>query len=220
MAHGPKRATALDPGAFIRRNLSLAPVPGLAEIRLYAAHPASGLGRLGGGAPYWAYPWGGGLALAHFLAERPETVAGRRVLDFGSGSGLVAIAAAKAGATSVDAADTDRFARTATALNAEANGVTVAIHGRLGDPPPVDVVLAGDVFYSAAVARRSLAFLDRCLANGMAVLVGDPGRKYLPRARLRPLAEYDIADFGEARDTHATKGMIFALDRETLQAGA
>lgn len=219
MTRGAKRAAAADPGAFIRRNLRLAPVPGLPEIQLYRAHPGSGLGRLGG-APYWAYPWGGGLALAHFLAERPETVAGKRILDFGAGSGLVAIAAAKAGAASVTATDTDAFARAATGLNAGANDVSVTVLDTLERLPPVDVVLAGDVFYDAAVALRSLAFLDRCLVEGIPVLVGDPGREHLPYERLQQLAAYAVVDFGEPLDGHASRGYVYVLDGQPLQAGA
>ncbi|PBC00999.1 50S ribosomal protein L11 methyltransferase [Mesorhizobium sp. WSM3860] len=191
--------------------MRLQPVPSLAEIRLYTAHPGSGLRRLlepEDGSheqaaepqpPYWAYAWAGGAVLARYVLDRPSTVAGRRVLDLGAGSGLVGIAAARAGAREVTAAEIDRNGIIALRLNAEANGVAITIVGEdiSGDPPPaVDLVLAGDVFYGRAVARRIVPFLDRCLAAGIEVLIGDPGRAWLPRRRLRLLGEYQVPDVG------------------------
>lgn len=205
-----------DPTAFIRLNLPPAPVPGIPEITLHKAAPSSGLGRLAAddpdfASPYWAYHWAGGLALARFLLDHPERVAGRRVLDLGTGAGLVAIAADRAGAAQVIAADTDRYAIAALRLNAAHNGAAVtAIEGDLtpGAPPAVDVVLVGDLFYAPDLAARVMAFLDRCLAAGMAVLIGDPWRAYLPTARLTLLAEYMVAETGQA----ATKPSgVFAL---------
>lgn len=210
----------LDAAQFIRSNLRLTPVPTLPEISLYTAHPGSGLWRLAGTqvsdppSPYWAFPWAGGTALARHVLDHPEQVADRRVLDLGAGSGLVAIAAARAGASRVIAADIDPHAIVALGLNAEANGVAVSpLHTDLtaGLPPPVDLVLAGDVFYSLALARRVTAFLDRCIAAGIVVLVGDPGRRWLPRARLRPVAEYPVSDVGAARSDAAT-GHVFAFE--------
>ncbi|TIR64473.1 MAG: methyltransferase, partial [Mesorhizobium sp.] len=145
--------------------------------------------------PYWAYAWAGGAVLARYVLDRPSTVAGRRVLDLGAGSGLVGIAAARAGAREVTAAEIDRNGIVALRLNAEANGVAIIIIGEdisAGPPPSVDVVLAGDVFYGQAVARRIVPFLDRCLAAGIEVLVGDPGRAWLPRRRIRLLGEYQV----------------------------
>lgn len=199
-AHPDDAGTA----AFILANLPLAPVPSLPGIRIHTARPDSGLRRLVGTAgagrpPYWAYAWAGGIALARYLIDRPETVAGRRVLDFGAGSGLVAIAAARAGAASVVASEIDPHGAIAIALNAAANGVALSVlpAGLAGGAlPDVDLVLAGDVFYDRAAARSSGAYLDRCLAAGIEVLVGDPGRATLPRHRLRTLARYeDVADF-------------------------
>lgn len=179
------------------------PTPSRPDIRLYAAHAASGLDRLSADsdapAPYWAYGWGGGAALALYLKDRPEAVAGRRVLDLGCGSGLVGIATLKAGAASVLAADIDPNAVVAAALNAEANGVSVeTLCADLldGPPPAVEVVLAGDVFYSRALARRSLPFLRRCREAGLSILIGDPGRTSLPRTRLTQIAALDVPDFG------------------------
>lgn len=134
--------------------------------------------------------------LAHHIAEHPETVAGRTVLDFGSGCGIVAIAAARAGAAKVYATDLDRYALAATALNATANAVAIELVAGLDPLPPVDLVLAGDVFYDARPARQSIALLDRFQAAGIEVIVGDPGRKHLPLARLTRLAAYDVPEFG------------------------
>lgn len=209
----PEADEAADESAirrFILDNLTLTPAPSRPDIRLYTAHAASGLDRLSAAddapAPYWAYGWGGGAALAVWLEEHPETVAGRRVLDLGCGSGLVGIAALKAGAASVLAVDVDPHAVIAAQLNAEANGAEVeALCADLldGPLPEVEVVLAGDVFYSRALARRSLPFLRRCGDAGLTVLIGDPGRASLPRTRLTQIAALEVPDFGSARPTPA-----------------
>lgn len=194
--------TGVDPAAFIRARLPVMPVPGVPELRLHRAVPASGVGTLAdarGGPPYWAYSWAGGLALARYVLDRPAIVAGRQVLDLGTGSGLVAIAAAKAGAAAVTAVDTDPIALAAVRLNAAENGVAVTpLCADLldGPPPAADLVLAGDLFYEAGLAGRTTRFLDRCAAAGVAVLVGDPWRAPLPVARLRELARYDMRETG------------------------
>jgi len=197
-----------DPVAFIRANMRLAPVPLLPEIRLHTAHPASGLWRLadpeaeGSEAPppYWAYLWAGGAALARHFLDRPETVRRRSVLDLGAGSGIVGIAAAKAGAAKVIAAEIDPYGIAALGLNAAANDVAITVIGddlTAETPPPVDLVAVGDLFYERDLAERVTAFLDRCLADGIEVLIGDPGRAWLPRPRLRMVAEYPVPDVGE-----------------------
>ncbi|WP_313535525.1 class I SAM-dependent methyltransferase [Sphingomonas sp.] len=186
-----------DVTAFIREHLPVVPVPGVPELRLHKAGPASGVGRLGEAAPYWAYWWGGGLALARYVLDHPAQVAGRRVLDLGAGSGLVGIAAARAGAAEVTTSEIDSHARAAIALNAALNQVTLAesIGDITGGPAPdADLLLVGDVFYAPEVARRVTAFLDRCVAAGTTVLVGDPWRSPLPVERLRLLARYDVAE--------------------------
>lgn len=165
-----------------------------------------------GASPYWAYPWAGGLALACYLAEHPQAVAGLRAVDLGSGSGLVAVAAAKAGARSVLAVDIDRNAVAAIALNAALNGISVAtcladITG--GPPPDADVVLAGDVFYAADVAARTGPYLARCAAAGLSVLVGDPGRTFLPAEGLGRCAEYDVRDFADGGPT--TRAAVYRI---------
>jgi predicted nicotinamide N-methyase len=176
-----------DPLGFIRANMRLVSVPTLPEIRLYTAHPATGLCRLASlrqdgsepSAPYWAYHWPGGAALARHILDWPETVTGGRVLDLGAGSGIVGIAAAKSGARRVIAAEIDRYALAALTLNAAVNGVeitTISDDITAGPPPPMNLVAVGD-----DLAARVTAFLDRCLAARINVLIGDPGRSYLPR---------------------------------------
>jgi predicted nicotinamide N-methyase len=209
-----------DPTAFIQRNMRVAPALSLPEIRLYAAHPASGLWRLvashgEGPPPYWAYQWAGGAALARHILDRPEIVAGLAVLDLGAGSGIVGIAAAKSGARSVLAADIDRNAIAAIGLNAAANGVDIATicdDLTAGAPPAVDLVLVGDLFYEQELAVRVAAFLDRCLAAGVKVLVGDPGRAFLPHARLRLLAEYPAPDFGDGKGAAMKASAVFSFE--------
>lgn len=208
-----------DLADFIRANLPAAPVPRIPEIRLHRAGPKSGLWRLAEadadfGSPYWAHCWGGGLALARYLLDRPQTVAGHRVLDLGTGSGIVAIAAAKAGAREVMAADVNPYALTALGLNAALNDVTVL--PRLGDltagpPPAVDLVAVGDLFYESELASRVSAFLDRCLMSGIGVIIGDPWRAHLPRSRLELLAEYPVSDFGDSMTGVPKQGGVFAF---------
>lgn len=196
----------MDLKAFIQANLPVEPVPGVPEVRLHRAGPRSGLMRLAEadpdfGSPYWARCWGGGLALARHVLDHPEVVAGQRVLDLGAGSGLVAIAAMKAGAASALAVDVDPYAVAAARLNAEANAV--ALETRLADlthgapPSDIDLMLVGDLFYDAELARGVLPFLRRCAAAGVAVLIGDPWRAHLPGEQLSLLAEYPVADFGD-----------------------
>jgi predicted nicotinamide N-methyase len=224
---GPPR---LDPVRFIQDHMRIAPAPGLPEILLYGAHPASGLWRLvgrgGEGAdppPYWAYHWAGGTALARHILDQPEIVAGLRVLDLGAGSGCVAIAAAKAGARAVLAADIDRNAIAAIGLNAAANNVTVSAtccDPTAGAPPEVDLIAIGDLFYEQGLAIRVTAFLDLCLAAGVKILVGDPYRAYLPLQRLRLLAEYAVADFGDSRDCAVKPSAVFAFEPKGAFSGA
>ncbi|MFS8111676.1 50S ribosomal protein L11 methyltransferase [Rhizobium jaguaris] len=206
---------------FIFANLPVLPVPSIPEIRLHRAGPQSGLWRLAEqnpefGSPYWAHHWGGGLVLARYLLDQPDTVAGRRVLDLGAGSGIVGIAAAKAGAAEVIAADVDPYAIAAIGLNATINGVTilpVLADLTKGELPATDIVCVGDLFYEAALAERVTAFLDRCLEQGIDVLIGDPWRAHLPQSRLRLLAEYTVPDFGAA--TSSRPSGVFAFESKT-----
>jgi predicted nicotinamide N-methyase len=205
---------------FIQANFPILPVPSVPEIRLHKAGPKSGLWRLAEmdeqdfGTPYWAHYWSGGLALARHILDHSETVAGRGVLDLGAGSGIVGIAAARAGAREVIAADTDRYALAATCLNAAANGVTISTF--LGDltanpPPAVDVVLVGDLFYEHDLAERVTTFLDRCFGSHIEVLIGDPCRAFLPLSRLRLLAEYPGPDFGDGTKDALKQSAVFSL---------
>ena len=195
-------APPLSATDFIQANLVLQPAPAVPELSLYTAHPASRVSRLAGSvAPYWAYRWAGGTVLARYVLDHPEAVGGRRVLDLGAGSGIVGIAAMRAGAMSVLAVDIDPNAIAAINLNAAANGVAVtAMAGDVtqGAAPDVDIVLGGDVFYDAAVAASMTPFLDRCHVAGLDILIGDPGRMPLPVGRLQAVAPYHVPDFGDA----------------------
>jgi len=145
--------------------------------------------------PFWAFAWAGGQAVARLVLERPAIVAGQRVLDIAAGSGMIAIAAARAGAAQVLANDIDPVSEAAVALNAHANGVDVAwLGGNLLDQPPpdVDVILAGDIFYQKQMAEQFLGWLGTAAARGIRVYAGDPGRAYAPQNGAPPLAEYDI----------------------------
>jgi predicted nicotinamide N-methyase len=164
--------------------------------------------------PYWAFAWAGGLAIGRYLREHPETVAGRRVFDLASGSGLCAIAAMLAGARQATGADIDRLAVAAIELNARANGCRVTLVRRdvLDEAPPdVDVVLAGDCWYDAELAERVLPWLERVRDRGIDVIVGDPGRRYLPVDRLKELATYEVRTTTELEDLVLKEGRVYAL---------
>lgn len=197
-----------EPAAWIRRHLPVTVLPTLPELRLHVASPRSGLGRFlasypDSGPPYWAHPWAGGLVLARHLLDHAGTIAGRRVLDLGSGSGIVSIAAALRGGI-VHAVDVDPFAVAATAVNAALNAVAVRaecadILG--GTPYDADVILVGDLFYEAGLANRVMAFLERSVAAGSFALIGDPGRATLPAERLELIDRQRTRDFGSGTAT-------------------
>jgi predicted nicotinamide N-methyase len=207
-----------DPAAFIRANTRLLPVPHAPEIRLHLADEATDLwekteeelGQIGLEPPYWAFAWAGGQALARFILDRPELVRGRSVLDFASGSGLTAIAAAKAGAARVFANDIDDFSVAAIKLNAEANGValeTLALDviGR----NEWDIVLAGDVCYEREMASKVTGWLTDLAARGVTVLLGDPGRSYLAKDKLEKLAEYAVPTTRALEDTEIRRTAVW-----------
>ncbi len=210
---------------IIRSGTELRPVPLVPEIRLYQASEPIQLwqrteqatGRTGLDPPYWAFAWAGGRALARYLLDHPEAVTGQRAIDVASGSGLVAIAAAKAGAAAVTAYDIDPLAAAAITVNAGANGVTVPavcadVLGTGGPPEPgPDLVLVADAFYEKDLAGQVLRFLELSRARGAAVLAGDFGRTYLPRARLLPLASYDVPGLRALEGCDIKRTTVFTL---------
>ena len=207
--------------AFIRAHTRLMPVPHAPEISLHVAQEATELWQktedelavIGLPPPFWAFAWAGGQALARHLLDNPALVAGRRVLDFASGSGLVAIAAAKAGASRVEACDIDAFAAAAIDLNAEANGV--AVEARLADLVGLDegweVICAGDVCYERAMAEAVIAWLEGLSRRGATVLIGDPGRSYLPRGRLEEVATYQVPVTRALEDAEIKRSSVWRL---------
>jgi predicted nicotinamide N-methyase len=207
--------------AFVRANTQLVAPTHVPEIRLHLADEAFTLWRmteeefgLGDLPPFWAFAWAGGQALARYLMDHPDLVKGRRVFDLASGSGIVAIAAAKAGAATVAASDIDRLAISAIGLNAELNDVLVAImqDDLLDrDPGPAEVVLAGDVFYEKSMADRVLPFLERARAHGALVLVGDPDRAFLPRPRFERLATYQVSVTPALEDSGVKRTIVWRL---------
>jgi len=191
-----------DPDAFIKANTRLSAVAYAPEIQLYLADEATEIwhrteeqvGRAGLPPPFWAFAWAGGQALARYLIDHRSLVQNKRVLDFASGSGLVAIAAAKAGAGTVVASDIDEFARAAITLNAQVNGVAIAVLAGdiVGRDDGWDIVVAGDVAYERDMALRVTDWLEGLSQRGALVLIGDPGRAYLDRARLHAIACYPV----------------------------
>jgi predicted nicotinamide N-methyase len=212
----------MDGPAFIRAHTRLAPLPLVPEIRLHLADAALPIWRMTeqqlGAAnvppPYWAFAWAGGQALARYLLDHRQLVAGRRVLDVGSGAGLVAIAAMKAGAAHALAADIDALALTAIGLNGAANAValaTTSVDVLAAPPSGCDLVLVGDLFYERALAARVLAFLEGAGTNGPDALVGDPCRSYFPLHRFRRLAEYAVPVSRELEDSDVKLTAVWRL---------
>ncbi|MBB5574019.1 MULTISPECIES: class I SAM-dependent methyltransferase [Rhizobium] len=208
-----------DPESFIRANTSLMAPPHVPEIRLHLASEAHDLWlkteeeleAIGLPPPFWAFAWAGGQGLARYVLDHPDTVAGKRVLDFASGSGLVAIAAKLAGASHVLAADIDPWAETATRLNATENGVVLDFTGdnlidRMTD---ADVILAGDVFYDRDFADRLIPWFRQLAGEGRLVLVGDPGRAYLPKDRLEAEASYQVPVTRALEDSEVKKTTVW-----------
>jgi predicted nicotinamide N-methyase len=208
--------------AFILENTRLQAPPHTPELVLHLADEITPIWRLteealaeiGLPPPFWAFAWAGGQALARYILDNPAIVSGKRVIDFASGSGLVAIAAMKAGAASVLAADIDVFCEAAIGVNADANGVTVAFTevDLLGAPPPAaDVLLAGDICYERPMAEAVMAWLSQGRAAGATVLIGDPGRTYFPKDGLEKLAEYQVATTRELEDMAVKRTSVWTL---------
>jgi predicted nicotinamide N-methyase len=217
-----------DPAAFVRANTVVEAPPLVPEIRLHLASEITPLWHATEASlardqlppPYWAFAWAGGQALARHLLDHPALVRGQSVLDFGAGSGLVAIAAAMAGAR-VSAAEIDPFAAAAIALNAEVNGVEVAIEradviGR--EPAPWQVVLAGDMCYERPLAERLTRWLRALASESVLVLLGDPGRAYLPSEGLEELARYEVPTPLELEDRTTREGVVWRLRDKALSA--
>ena len=211
-----------DPTAFILQNTRLQTVPHAPEVSLWLADEITPiwrlteeeLGELGLPPPFWAFAWAGGQAVARWLLDNPSEVAGRTVLDFATGSGLVGVAAMKAGAASVLGTDIDPFCGAAVALNAEANGVSMAFTDQTllaSPPPPVDVICAGDVCYEGPMTERVLDWLGQARANGSRVLIGDPGRTYFPKSGLDFLAEYRVPTTRELEDQEVKRSAVWTM---------
>ena len=208
-----------DPERFILDNTGVMHPPHVPELRLHLATEAhelwlkteEELEEIGLPPPFWAFAWAGGQGLARYILDHPESVSGKRVLDFASGSGLVAIAAVKAGAAAVVAADIDPWTETAIRLNAALNGVAIDFTGRnlVGTPVEADVLLAGDVFYDRAFADLLVAWFLELADRGVTVLVGDPGRAYLPKQRLYAEATYQVPVTRALEDSEVKKTTVW-----------
>ncbi|NSZ63986.1 methyltransferase [Agrobacterium tumefaciens] len=208
-----------DPERFILDNTGIMHPPHVPELRLHLATEAhelwlkteEELEEIGLPPPFWAFAWAGGQGLARYILDHPESVSGKRVLDFASGSGLVAIAAAKAGAAAVVAADIDPWTETAIRLNAALNGVAIDFTGRnlVGTPVEADVLLAGDVFYDRAFADLLVPWFLELADRGVTVLIGDPGRAYLPKQRLYAEATYQVSVTRALEDSEVKKTTVW-----------
>jgi predicted nicotinamide N-methyase len=212
----------MDPAVFVRANTAVSTPPLVSEIRLHLATEVTPiwlateetLARSGLPPPFWAFAWAGGQALARYLLDHPAVVAGRSILDFGAGSGLVAIAAAKAGAVAVVAAEIDNFAAAAIAANAALNDVDIAVW--TGDPLDTvdtrwEVVTAGDVCYERPMADRVTGWLRMLTARGTLVLLGDPGRAYLPAEGLIERARYLVPTSRELEDRETRETVVWEV---------
>ena len=208
--------------AFILANTRLQAPPHTPELRLYLADEVTPiwrmtedeLGAIGLPPPFWAFAWAGGQALARYILDHPGEVAGERVVDFATGSGIVAIAAARAGAASVLAADIDPFCAAAVALNAAANGARLDFtDADLLDaaPPAAGLILAADICYEQPLADRVMAWLTAARAAGARVLIGDPGRSYFPRSGLVKLAEYRVPTTRELEDDEVKRTAVWKI---------
>jgi predicted nicotinamide N-methyase len=218
----PRRVPLSHRRALIARHTRLQPVEGVVGVRLHLANDAApvwrateaALGVAGAPIPFWAFAWAGGLAIGHYLQDHPDEVRGKSVVDLATGSGLCAIVAMRLGAAGAIGIDIDPFAEAAVAMNARANGVRVGFIGRDpldDDPPDADVLLAGDTWYEGPLAERVLPWLRRAAANGTRVLVGDPGRRFLPAADLVPLAAYDVMTTTQLEDRAVLRARVFTV---------
>lgn len=215
--------------AFVLRHTRLQDVPGLGGIRLHLADDVLALwratqettGDLDAPLPYWAFAWGGGLAIGRYLQDHPEVVSGRRVLDIASGSGLCAIAAMRGGAAAVTAVDIDPFAVAAIEVNARANGQRLdVVRGDILDdePPDVDLILAGDCWYEERFADRITAWLQRASDRGISVRIGDPDRRYLPHELVSRIATYEVRSTTDLEDLGRNHASVHELRQRPVGA--
>ena len=222
--HAPRRVSLAQRRALVARTTRLQPLRDVPTIRLHLADDNEAVTRATAAAfeveveeaplPYWAFAWSGGLAIARYLVEYPEEVAGRSVLDLATGSGLCAIAAMQSGAAAVTGVDIDPFAEAAVDLNATANGVRIGYIGRdlLDDEPPdADIILAGDTSYEGPFAERVGPWLRRAATRGTRVLVGDPGRRYLPVDGLVEVAAFEVHTTTAFEDRDVVTARVFTL---------
>jgi predicted nicotinamide N-methyase len=209
-----------DRERFIRANTKLQRPPLVPEVELFLADEVMGLwgetealAAAEQSPPYWAFAWPGGQALARYVLDNPAEVRGRTVLDFGSGSGLVAIAAARAGASCVVAAETDPLALAAIDLNSQANGVFVEPIGIdiIGTNARWNTVLAGDMCYERPVAERLVPWLRLLVSGGVRVLLGDPGRNYFPAQGIRKLASFAVPTTLDLEDREIRDTSVYEL---------
>jgi predicted nicotinamide N-methyase len=208
----------LNPTQFILANTALIAPPLVPEVQLHLSIEIMPLWRrteeelqdMGVAPPYWAFAWAGGQALARYILDSPEIVRGKSVLDFGSGSGLVAIAAAKSGALSVTAADIDVYAAAAIALNVKANNVAINVTTEdvIGAPGHYDIILCGDMCYEKPLAEKLLEWLRGC---GNDVLLGDPGRSYFPKSDVERVALYNVQTTRDLEDREIRETGVYRL---------
>ncbi|MDP9393058.1 MAG: 50S ribosomal protein L11 methyltransferase [Actinomycetota bacterium] len=206
---------------FVLANTRLRRVPGVPELRLHLADDVTALWErtetLRGGEsapPFWAFAWPGGQAVARHILDHPETVSGRSVLDLATGSGLCAVAAARSGASRVVAVDVDPLSAAAVEVNSEANGVRLDVEVRdllSAGPPDVDLVLAGDISYERPMAERMFSWLQRCRRARVDVLVGDPGRAFLPRHLLQEVAGYELPTEVAVENVAVRRASVFRI---------
>jgi predicted nicotinamide N-methyase len=205
---------------FITENTKLISPPLVPEIVLHLAAESlpiwqkteDELGEINLPPPYWAFAWAGGQAVARYLIDHPEVCRGQTVLDLGSGSGISAIAAAKTGANAVLAADIDKVALAACALNARANAVALKTIGTdlLAEPPAGErVIIIGDLFYERQLADRVVAYIAEAKARGSAIYIGDPQRSYFPEGRFTRLAEYQVPVTRELEDAEIKRTAVW-----------
>ena len=212
----------IDRKAFISANTSILSPPLVPEIKLHLAHEAlpiwqkteEELGEIGLPPPFWAFAWAGGQALSRYILDHPSTVLAKRVVEIASGSGMVGIAAAKAGAASILSADIDLFSVAAIKANADINDVILQVTSEdlLSQAvPDVDVILIGDLFYEKNVAQRCIAWAQQAKAKGIDVLIGDPGRSYLPKEQLVKVAEYSVPVSRDLEDAEIKQTAVWRL---------